>query len=240
MNLFDFEVFTGVLNNVFSQEKKQYIVNTINPHSFIVSLSDPEFHKALKSSDVLLPDGSGILLASHIINGKKIDKITGPSALDAALNYYNKKHSKVYFLGANEKTLLAIREKISKKYNNIEVQTYSPPFSDKFTESENRIILNNIKEFNPDLLCVGMTAPKQEKWVYINKSDLPDCCIMSVGAAFDWFSGVKRQPSNLSRKFHLAWLERFVREPIRMMPRIKSMIYFLYFVYRIKIKKPLK
>ena len=148
MNLFNFEIFTGVINNVFLQGKKQCIVNTINPHSFIVSLSDPEFHKALKSSDILLPDGSGILLASYIINGKKIDKVTGPSALDAALYHFNKKHSRVYFLGANEKTLLAIRQKINKKYNNIEVQTYSPPFSDKFTASENRKILRNLVQID--------------------------------------------------------------------------------------------
>ena len=88
MNLFNFEIFTGVINNVFLQGKKQWIVNTINPHSFIVSLSDPEFHKALKSSDILLPDGSGILLASYIINGKKINRITEPSALDDVLNNY--------------------------------------------------------------------------------------------------------------------------------------------------------
>ena len=119
MNLFNFEIFTGAINNIFLQEKKQCIVNTINPHSFIVSLSDSEFHKALKSSDILLPDGSGILLASRIINSKKIDKITGPSALDIALNHYNKKYSKVYFLGASEKTLLAIRKKINKEYNNM-------------------------------------------------------------------------------------------------------------------------
>ena len=240
MNLFNFEIFTGAIDNVFLQDERQCIVNTINPHSLIVSLSDPEFHKALKSSDVLLPDGAGILFASHIINDRKIDKITGPSALDIALNHYNKKHSKVYFLGANEKTLLLIKQRINKKYNNIKVQTYSPSFSDEFTESENRKILNNINEFSPDLLCVGMTAPKQEKWVYINKGNLPNCCIMSIGAAFDWFSGIKKQPSEFSRKFHLAWLERFIREPIRMMPRIKSMIYFTYIIFRIKIKKPLK
>ena len=240
MNLFNFEIFTGTFNDVFLQERNQYIVNTINPHSFIVSLNDPEFHKALMSSDILLPDGSGILLASYIINGKKIDKMTGPSALDVALNHFDKKRSKVYFLGANEKTLLSISQKVNKKFNNIEVQTYSPPFSDKFSESENDKILNDIKEFNPDLLCIGMTAPKQEKWVYLNKEHLPDCCIMSIGAAFDWFSGVKKQPSKLSRRFHLAWLERFVREPIRMMPRIKSMMFFIYIMLIIKIKKSLK
>ena len=88
MDLFNFEIFTGTIDDVFLQDEKQCIVNTINSHSFIVSLGDPKFHEALKSSDVLLPDGSGILLASYIINGKKINRITGPSALDDVLNNY--------------------------------------------------------------------------------------------------------------------------------------------------------
>ena len=72
MNLFNFEIFTGVIDDVFLQNERLCVVNTINPHSLIVSLSDPEFDKALKSSDVLLPDGAGILFASYIINNRKI------------------------------------------------------------------------------------------------------------------------------------------------------------------------
>ena len=237
MELFDFKIFTSDPKDIFMHDKKQFIVNTLNPHSFVLSRNDPQFYKALKASDVLLPDGIGIIIASYIINRKKIDKITGPLLLDIALNHLNKKNAKVFFLGASEKTLVAIKEKLNKRYNNIKVDTFSPSFTDKFSESENRKILNKINEFNPDLLCVGMTAPKQEKWVYVNKGRLPDCYIMSVGAAFDWFSGIKKKPSKLSRAFHLVWLERFFREPIRMMPRMKSMILFIIIVFSFKINK---
>ena len=88
MNLFNLEIFTSAIDNVFLKNERQCIVNTVNLHSFIVSLGDSISHKALISSDVLLPDGPGMLLTSCIINGKKIDKIAGLSTLDVALNYY--------------------------------------------------------------------------------------------------------------------------------------------------------
>jgi N-acetylglucosaminyldiphosphoundecaprenol N-acetyl-beta-D-mannosaminyltransferase len=240
VRLLGFKIFSGELNDVFSQKRRQCIINTLNPHSYIKSMSDPVFYEALSASDVLLPDGSGILFASKILNGKSINKITGPEAMDFALSYLNRAGGKVYFLGSSEKILSSIKIRMTEAYSNIDVLTFSPPFSDEFTDSENRKILDSVTEFNPDLLCVAMTAPKQEKWVYINKGQLPACCIMSIGAAIDWFSGVKKQPSKFSRRFHLAWFERFAREPIRMMPRIKSMIFFIYIVLRIKIKKILK
>jgi len=84
----------------------------------------------------------------HIINGRKIDRITGLSALDIELYYYNKKYFKVYFLGVNEKNFVSNKAKDKKKYNNIEVQTYSSPFSDKFTASENRKILRNLVQID--------------------------------------------------------------------------------------------
>lgn len=236
MNLLNFDIYTGNLQDVFYPMRGQCIINTINPHSYIVSLKDCSFHDALIGSNVLLPDGFGIVLASRVINNRAINGITGPSALYFALDYFNKMHGRIYFLGASEETLLIIEKKIKKNYENIKVKTFSPPFSDEFTEKENREILKSVKEFDPDLLCVGMTAPKQEKWVYTNRDDLPGCYIMSIGAAFDWFSEVKRPPSNISMSLHLAWLERFFKEPIRMLPRIKSMFHFLYIIFTFKFK----
>jgi N-acetylglucosaminyldiphosphoundecaprenol N-acetyl-beta-D-mannosaminyltransferase len=237
MKLLGFEIFDGDMSSVLSKKKEQCIINTINPHSYITSLSDPIFHKALSASDVLLPDGSGIVIASKILNKRSIDKFTGPEALNFALNYLNKAKSKVYFLGSSQKTLSAIESKINKKYRNINVRTYSPPFVDNFTDIENHEMINDIGDFNPDLVCIGMTAPKQEKWVYINRNELPNCHIMAIGAAFDWFSEMKTPPSAISHKLHLAWLERFFREPIRMIPRIKSMLHFLYIIMKKWIRK---
>lgn len=235
MKLFDFNIYTGSLIDIFSCKGQQCIINTINPHSYIISLSDFYFSTALASSDILLPDGSGIVFASKILNGKKIDKITGPSALYFSLDFFDKKPTKIYFLGATEETLEKIENKIKENYSNIKVKTFSPSFSPKLSDHETQKIIIDINDFDPDLLCVGMTAPKQEKWIYENKNELPCCYIMAVGAAFDWFSEVKTPPSKISTALHLAWLERFVREPVRMFPRMKSMFIYIYIVLSIKV-----
>lgn len=236
MKLLGFNVFTRDIRDILLQKNKQIIINTINPHSYIVSLHDPKFRQALKDSDVLLPDGFGILIASRVLNGRSIDKFTGPDALNSTLDYLNDAHGRIYFLGSTEKVLSRIEKKIKKRYVNICVASHSPPFSDAFTQSEAGEILKSIKNFNPDVLCVGMTAPKQEKWVFSNKDKLPDCHIMCIGAAFDWFSETKAPPLQISEMFHLVWLERFFREPVRMMPRMKSMVHFLYIVLINKLK----
>ena len=150
MNLLGFEIFIGDMNYILSKKDEQCIVNTINPHSYVVSLSDPIFYKSLSESNILLPDGSGIVVASKILNNKSIDKFTGPEALNFALNYLNKTKSKVYFLGSSQKTLAAIESKIHKKYKNISVRTHSPPFSDNFTDIENNEMISDIRNFDPN------------------------------------------------------------------------------------------
>ena len=68
-----YKVFHGSLENIELSKKK--VVNTINPHSYVTAKKDAEFKLALQGSDVLIPDGSGIVLAAKIINGEKIIKI---------------------------------------------------------------------------------------------------------------------------------------------------------------------
>lgn len=237
MNLLNFNIFTGQPSDIFQLNAGKHIINTINPHSYVISLKDKAFHDALLNSDTLLPDGSGIVLASLVLNHTAIKKLSGPFIFEKGLDFFNKRKSKVYFLGSTDKVLLKIEDKIRHNYKNISVKTYSPPFSDNFTDTDNNKIIKDIENFSPDMICVGMTAPKQEKWVFDNKEKLPDCYIMSIGAAFDWFSGVKKPPSKLSEKLHLIWLERFFYEPKRMMPRMVSMIHFLFLLLTCKIKQ---
>jgi len=240
MRILEFEVYTKSLSSIFNDCNSRCIISTINPHSYIIAMNDEEFSDALKSSDVLLPDGSGILLAAAILNGKRIEKKTGPDSLRYALNRLNKTKSRVYFLGSTDKTLDLITTKVTYEYENIELKTYSPPFCRQFTPEENDSIIEDIRNFKPDLICVGMTAPKQEKWVYENQQYLPECYIMSIGAAFDWFSGAKKEPSDFAKMFHIAWLERFAREPVRMLPRIGSMFKFLYIIFSAKLAEKVK
>jgi len=79
---------------------KNRIINTINPHSFCLTRYDKLFNEALQSSDILLPDGTGIVLASKIVNNKKINKIAGADIHQYLLKQANLKSQKVFYLGA--------------------------------------------------------------------------------------------------------------------------------------------
>ena len=89
-----------------------------------------------------------------------------------------------------------IAEQIAKEYPNIKVICYSPPYKPLFSEEDNNLIISQINEAKPNLLWIGMTAPKQEKWVYENWDKLDiDCHVGTIGAVFDFYAGtIKRAP----------------------------------------------
>ncbi len=95
-----------------------------------------------------------------------------------------------------------------------------------------------INGFKPDILFVGMTAPKQEKWVYVNKEQIEAKVIVSIGAVFDFFAGTVKRSGPIWIKLGLEWLPRLVKEPRRLWKRnFVSTPLFLWDVLKAKIKK---
>ena len=94
------------------------------------------------------------------------------------------------FMGSSTYVLERIVERARIIYRNIEVVTYSPPYKPTFTQEDDAQIIHAINEANPDLLWIGMTAPKQEKWVYEHWHELNiHCHVGTIGAVFDFFAG---------------------------------------------------
>tara|TARA_B110000503_G_scaffold118617_1_gene179694 strand:- start:554 stop:1273 length:720 start_codon:yes stop_codon:yes gene_type:complete len=215
--LLGFDVFKSGLESINFDNNK--IINTINPHSYCLSRYDKLFNEALQFSDILLPDGTGIVLASKIVNNKKINKIAGADIHQYLLQQANLKSQKVFYLGASQSTLELIQNKIKKEFPNISVTSFSPPYKSQFSESDTAQMLEKIKEFRPDILFVGMTAPKQEKWVFVNKENIDANTIVSIGAVFDFYAGTIKRPSSFWVSIGLEWLPRFLREPKRLAKR---------------------
>lgn len=192
----------------------------LNPHSFIVSQKDDLFHKALLSADLLFPDGIGIVAASKLLGGSIQKRITGSDIFQTVNLLMNKSHGSVFFLGSTEDNLSAIRVKMAQLYPNISVAgTYSPPFKEKFTEQDNRSMIQAVNRKNPDVLWVAMTAPKQEKWIYQNIDSLDVHLIGAVGAVFDFFVGNVKRSHPAFQKLGLEWLPRLLRQPKRLWKR---------------------
>ena len=220
-------------------EKGRYL-SCANPHSMVVAQSDPGFREAILNSDLIVPDGAGIVFASKILGGRIANRITGSDIFaNICLAANQRRTCRMFFLGSNENTLAIIKTKMKRRYPHIEVVgTYSPPFRDTFSAEENRQMVKTVNSARPDILWVGMTAPKQEKWIYMNKGRFNAPFIGAIGAVFDFFAGTKKRSSDFWITMGLEWLPRFIREPKRLWERnLKSTPIFLMWIIREKIKR---
>ena len=205
------------------------LINTINAHSYNTALKDPLFAKALMKGDVLIPDGASIVKACKWLNAKSKPKerIAGwdlfvheMSELEKDANSNSKDSKKVMFMGSSERVLGLIKIKSAEIYPNLEVVTYSPPYKPEFSKEDNAAIVTAINSENPDLLWIGMTAPKQEKWTYTHWNELNiHCHVGTIGAVFDFFAGTAKRAPQWWQEHSLEWLYRLMIEPKRMWRR---------------------
>ena len=216
--MFDsFNIFSKSLDQI--DFKSVRLINTINPHSYCLAKQDSEFEKSLIESDILLPDGVGIKLAENFLHNKKIKKIAGFSLFTFLLKKINEENGSVFFLGSSNNTLNKIKDKLYLEYPNIRVSYFSPPFKSEFTEKESNEMCQKVNLFKPDVLFVGMTAPKQEKWAFKNMNELKVNTICCIGAVFDFYAGNIKRSSPFWIKLGLEWLPRFLKEPKRLFKR---------------------
>lgn len=206
-------------NDLCSLAPGKLYISTINAYSYTLAQRDSVFAAALQSSDILLPDGIGIVIAKRLLTGEKIRKIAGEDFFRFEMSRLNETSSKCLFLGSCHSVLDNIRETAAKEYPNVRVSTYSPPFKDQFTLEDNEKMLEVINKNEPDVLFIGMTAPKQEKWAYENFDQIKANHVVCIGAVFDFYAGtVKRAPKAVI-SMGMEWLYRLIREPKRLWRR---------------------
>lgn len=237
MKLKDLDILTSRVELAKLPEGK-LLINTINAFSYDNARKDVLFSEALQKGDVLIPDGISIVKACRFLNAKSQPKerIAGWDLFVYEMEKLNRVGGKVMFLGSSDAVLNLIRQRVAEKYPKIEVDTYSPPYKPEFSDEDNEAMISAINHSNPDLLWIGMTAPKQEKWAYTHLDRLDvHCHIGTIGAVFDFFAGtIKRAPERWQR-VGLEWLYRLLSEPRRMWRR-----YFIgnaKFIYYIMVEK---
>lgn len=194
----------------------------LNPHSYAVAKGDAQFCAALHNADWLIPDGAGILLASRIQGGDIRERITGSDIFAQMHRLMDREGGlKVFFLGSTEQTLALIRDKMAVDYPNIIVAgTYSPPFKAEYSSQELEQMIHAINASQADVLWVGMTAPKQEKWLYANRERLQVRFAAAIGAVFDFYTGRVKRSHPVLQRLGLEWLPRLVQQPRRLWRRM--------------------
>lgn len=225
------EIF-GSKAELASLPEGKLLINTINAHSYNTARKDSLFAEALTNGDVLLPDGVSIVKACKWIKAKSLPKerIAGWDLFvfemeklereSEELRTKSEESKIVMFMGSSQKVLDLIVKRAAEVYPHLKVVTYSPPYKPEFTDEDNKAIIDAIHAANPDLLWIGMTAPKQEKWTYSHWEELNiHCHVGSIGAVFDFFAGTMKRAPMWWQEHGLEWLYRLLKEPKRMWRR---------------------
>jgi N-acetylglucosaminyldiphosphoundecaprenol N-acetyl-beta-D-mannosaminyltransferase len=205
----------------------------------MVAGKDPAFHQALLAADLLVPDGAGMIVASRILGGGIRRRVTGTDIFMGLHRELDRLGgSSVFFLGSSEANLARIEAKMAMQFPGIRVAgSYAPPFKSEFTDADNQRMVQVIHQARPDVLWVGMTAPKQEKWVHRHRDRLGVRFIGAVGAVFDFFTGNVRRSHPLFQQIGLEWFPRLLRQPGRLYDRtLVSAPLFLLAVMRQRLK----
>jgi bacterial polymer biosynthesis proteins, WecB/TagA/CpsF family len=195
------------------------LINTLNAHSFNTAQTDTDFQVALQKSDILIPDGISVVMSVRFLTGQKLKKIAGADLFAYEMERLNASGGKCFFLGSSESTLQKIQERASHEYPHVQVYTYSPPYKAKFSETDNQAMVSAVNAVTPDVLFVGMTAPKQEKWAYQHFSAINASHVCCIGAVFDFYAGTVTRAPRWMIAIGMEWFYRLIKEPRRMWRR---------------------
>ena len=222
------------------------LINTIYAYSYVVAQRDNLFAEALVNCDYLMPDGASIVMACRWLKAKsqpeeriagwdlftfEMDRLEGRGKKDDG------RRLRVMFLGSSEKVLGLIRQRAAVDYPNLEIIIYSPPYKSEFSEEDNQAMIQAINDADPDLLWIGMTAPKQEKWAYRHWNELNiHCHCGTIGAVFDFYAGTSKRAPLWWQTHCLEWLHRLLSEPKRMWRRyLIGNPLFLWYILKEKL-----
>lgn len=236
---FDLISYEAVMETIqrWRTDGKSHYVTLTNPYCVTLCHRDTKMRKAIEMAGMTLPDGTGIVLAAKLLGYPHNGRVTGPTLMLKACDWGRKYGYRHYFYGGADGVVDRLAERLSKKYPGLQVAgTYCPPFR-PLTEEEDKDIMEKINSTNPDIVWVGLGAPKQEKWMCQHLGQIKAPAMIGVGAAFDFHSGNVKWAPNWVRKLGIEWLYRAILEPRRIVPRSKETSLFMIRVLALWVKR---
>lgn len=218
------DILQYILLRLQSKDAKTAIF-TPNPEIVVRAYHNKVYQDVLKSAQVMLPDGVGLLWAGKILGKPLKSRITGVDFMEKLCLEASRRGLTVGFVGGRERIAERTAECLKKRY---------PGLTVAYATSELKV--ESLKLKVVDILFVALGAPKQEEWIHERLPEIHARCAMGVGGAFDYISGeVSRAPKGM-QKVGLEWMYRLVRQPWRWRRQTK-LIEFMRLVLKEKVKK---
>lgn len=192
------------------QQKTTKLVFTPNTDHLRLMQKNKAFHHSYLSADLLVPDGMPIVWLSKILTPKLKERVAGVDLVFQLCKLANEKGYSVLFIGGPENNVRMAKNKLTKIFPNLELLTNCPSYN--IDEEENKGIVQVINKVSPDILLIGLGAPKQELWLTRHKHLLKAKVCLGVGGSFDMISGCKKRAPKTFQMLGLEWLFRISQD----------------------------
>jgi N-acetylglucosaminyldiphosphoundecaprenol N-acetyl-beta-D-mannosaminyltransferase len=224
----------GVMDQWIERRERHYVC-VADVHSVMQAQWDPPFREVLNQSGITTSDGMPLVWLCKLERGKAVKRVYGPDLLLAACRHGLSTGRRHFFYGGAPGVAETLASRLKSQHPDLHVVgVYSPPFR-PMDAAETGQVIDSINQAAPDIIWVGLGAPKQELWMHEMRPRLTAPVLLGVGAAFDFHSGSKPQAPKVLRSAGLEWLFRLATEPARLWPRYRRVV--PSFIYRIALQK---
>ena len=209
-----------IMNDVFTNHKKNHIVTATGAHGIITARKDNLLYKILTDRNTInLPDGKPGVWIAKMKGAKNIQRCFGPFVFAEVMKKTAKTDTKHFFAGGKPCVAEQLKENVAKRFGNENVVgTHCPPFRN-LSDEDFKDLANKINELNVDIVWIGISTPKQEKFAYNLTRYTNVKFLVTVGAAFDYHTDTIRPAPNWVQEAGLEWLFRLLMEPKRLWKR---------------------
>ncbi len=198
--------------------RKGYICVT-GVHGVMEAQDDADFKNILNGAFLCTPDGMPMVWAGKLNKHGEMRRVYGPDLMMDVCAWSEKSGCKHFFYGGAEGVAKLLAEKLQAKFPKLDVVgTYTPPFR-PLNATEEKALAEQIRILQPDILWVGLSTPKQEKFMAEYLPKLEVTLMVGVGAAFDFHSGRIKQAPRWMQRSGMEWFYRLCREPRRLAKR---------------------
>ncbi|CAN5778183.1 WecB/TagA/CpsF family glycosyltransferase [soil metagenome] len=198
---------------------EQHYVCVTGVHGVMESQRDEELRRIHNQSGLTTPDGMPMVWAGRWAGARWMRRVYGPDLMLALCERAAREGWSSYFYGGKDGVPERLAEQLTARFPGLRVVgTYSPPFR-ALSEAEDEELIERINGAAPDLLWVGLSTPKQERWMAAHVGRIQAPVMLGVGAAFDIHAGTLAQAPHWMQRSGLEWLYRLLREPRRLWRR---------------------
>ncbi len=208
----------GAIDAWIVRRERTYVC-TLDVHALVESQSAPDVHRIYQSAGLVAADGMPLVWLLHRKGHPAAERICGPDLMPALFAASEQLGYRHFLYGSTEATLSRLRGELNRRYPRAQiVGSYSPPFR-PLSQEEERDVDRLLNEAAPDIVWVGLGAPKQERWMCARRPSLNAPVLIGVGAAFDMMAGTVRRAPRFLHHTGCEWMFRLIQEPKRLAKR---------------------